>query len=188
MIRCFGCKNKDNRGMSLVEIIIVIAIMSVFIGVSGYGLSLSNNKAAAECAQKLCSALQHTRTVTMGKHETSLTLYMDAEGRIRVREVAQKLIDDDGNVELEERPSIVGENGVFVSCTLTDGSSVDISETNNITFSFNRGSGALEATYVNAVKCDENCNCRQITISKAGRTQYIVIVPVTGKIMITNTP
>ena len=98
------------------------------------------------------------------------------------------VFDDDGNVELEERQSIVGENGVFVSCTLTDGSSVDISETNNITFSFNRGSGALEATYVNAVKCDENCNCRQITISKAGRTQYIVIVPVTGKIMITNTP
>ena len=44
--------NRDQRGFSMVELIIVIAIMSIMAGVVGYGFSLTNGKPAEECAKK----------------------------------------------------------------------------------------------------------------------------------------
>lgn len=43
---------KDNRGVSLVEIIVVIAIMAVLVGVTSYGLSLISGKPVDECAKR----------------------------------------------------------------------------------------------------------------------------------------
>ena len=40
---------KDDLGFSLVEIIIVVAIMSILLATVRYGLSLSDGKPAEEC-------------------------------------------------------------------------------------------------------------------------------------------
>ena len=64
----------NNLGFSLVELIIVVAIMSLFVGVTGYGLSLSSGKPAEECARKLAACIQHGRTTTMGKYRNIITV------------------------------------------------------------------------------------------------------------------
>ena len=183
-----GClkRKQDNRGMSLVEIIIVVAIMSIFIGTVGYGLSMISGKPAEECGQKLLSALQHTRTITMGKKDTTITIFMDAEERIAVKEVAVKLLDNDGNTTTEERESVVGAKGVAVICTMSDGSTVNITGTNTVELKFDRGSGALRSTRVNGI--DNSTVCTLITISKGDKIRYITITPVTGKLELTTTP
>ena len=164
-----GClkRKQDNRGMSLVEIIIVVAIMSIFIGTVGYGLSMISGKPAEECGQKLLSALQHTRTITMGKKDTTITIFMDAEERIAVKEVAVKLLENDGNTTTEERESVVGAKGVAVICTMSDGSTVNITGTNMVELKFDRGSGALRSTRVNGI--DNSTVCTLITISKGDK-------------------
>ena len=183
-----GClkRKQDNRGMSLVEIIIVVAIMSIFIGTVGYGLSMISGKPAEECGQKLLSALQHTRTITMGKKDTTITIFMDAEERIAVKEVAVKLLDNDGNTTTEEWESVVGAKGVAVICTMSDGSTVNITGTNMVELKFDRGSGALRSTRVNGI--DNSTVCTLITISKGDKIRYITITPVTGKLELTTTP
>lgn len=70
-------KKKDNRGVSLVELIIVIAIMSIIIGMTGYGLSLVSNKPVDECAKKIEMALNRNRTNAMGKKEAYIEFYLD---------------------------------------------------------------------------------------------------------------
>lgn len=172
--------------MSLVEIIIVVAIMSVFIGVMGYGISMISGKPAEECAQKLLSAIQHTRTITTGKQDTTITIFMDSEERIVTKEVSVRLLDNDGNTTTEERESVVGAKGVSVICTMSDGSTVNITGANTVELKFDRGSGALRSTRVNGI--DNSTVCTLITISKGDKIRYITITPVTGKLELTTTP
>lgn len=185
MKKRFGGTDRDNRGMSLIEIIIVVAIMSTMIGVVSFGLSLVSGKPAEECAQKLASVIQHTRTITMGKNMTTITIYMDAEGRIAAKEVSER-IDNDGIVEVDEKVTIVGDKGVKVVCYDSGGGETEITGSNKLELSFDRGSGALKKAKINGV--DSDYYCTMIVISKANKTKYIVITQVTGKLSIQNTP
>ena len=187
-----GClkRKQDNRGMSLVEIIIVVAIMSIFIGTVGYGLSMISGKPAEECAQKLLSAIQHTRTITTGKQDTTITIFMDSEERIVTKEVSVRLLDNDGNTTTEERESVVGAKGVAVICTMSDETSthtVEITGGNRVELKFDRGSGALRSTRINDTDYGK-VRTLLITISKGDTTRYITITPVTGKLELTTTP
>lgn len=185
MKKRFGGTDRDNRGMSLIEIIIVVAIMSTMIGVISFGLSLVSGRPAEECAQKLASVIQHTRTITMGKNMTTITIYMDADGRIAAREVSERILDNDGNVAVDEKITIVGDKGVEVVCHVAGGGETEITGSNTLELSFDRGSGALQTTKINGAVSG---NCTMIVISKANKTRYIVITSVTGKLSIQNTP
>lgn len=82
-------KKTDNRGMSLVEIVLVIALMMVIAGITGYGLSLIGQKPVEECARKVEIALNQNRTNSMGKKVAYLEFYMTTSGRAAYREYSQ---------------------------------------------------------------------------------------------------
>lgn len=176
---------QDNRGMSLVEIIIVVAIMSTMIGVVGFGINLISGRPAEECAQKLTSALQHARTITMGKNTTSITIFMNAEGQIVAREESVRILDMDGNIATDVRVSVVGESGVSITFEFEEGPSVDLAAGTELYLEFDRESGALDTTQVNGAP---RAKCNRITITRADKTRYILIDLVTGKVSISNTP
>lgn len=178
-------RKNDNRGMSLIEIIITVAIMSTILGAAGFGISLISGRPAEACVQKLVSSIQHARTATMGKNKTGISIYMDAEGRIVAEETSERLIDNDGTISVEEKERIVGDKGVTVSCSMTDGSSVQITGGNTLELEFDRSSGALKTTKINGVVSQP---CVGVTVSMRDKTKYIVITPVTGKLAITDTP
>lgn len=46
-----------NKGMSLVELIVVVAILAIFTGGITYSMNWASGKAAEECAQKLAYSL-----------------------------------------------------------------------------------------------------------------------------------
>lgn len=81
-------KKKDDRGLSLVEIILVIALMTAIAGVAGYGLGLISHKPVEECARKVEIALNQNRTNSMGKKEAYLQFYVTSDGAT-VREYSQ---------------------------------------------------------------------------------------------------
>lgn len=159
---------KDDLGFSLVEIIIVVAIMSILLATVGYGLSLSDGKPAEECARKLASVIQHGRTTTMGKYRNTITVRMDSDKCI----VEEKILIKEGEPE-GIRSSTVGNKGVTVEYSTDNGATyVPLS---SVMLRFDSGSGALKE------------GPTKFRISKAGTTKYVVIESLTGRVIVSDT-
>ena len=90
--------------MSLVELIVVIAIMAVLVGLIGFSLSLLTGSHARECAQKVSAEMDSTKTGCMSRFEEYMELKfietpdpdkgIDKKGFYTVRTV--KTIDKNG--------------------------------------------------------------------------------------------
>lgn len=162
---------QNNKGYSLVEIIIVVAIMAIMVSVVSYGLSFASGRAADECARKLTSSLQHARTATMGKYKTTITIRKDANGIWADETVTTADAATGGAGTATTTTTKIGDAKVDISFSETG----DVAST-PVTFEFNRGSGAL-TTYADRAAVS-------FTVSKAGKTYTVEIVPITGKIAV----
>ena len=142
-------EKKDNRGMSLVEIILVIALMIVVAGFTGYGVSLIGQRPVEECARKVEIALNQNRTNSMGKQEAYLEFYMTSDGRAAFQEYWKSVRDDSvHSVHSEDGEDglVIGAADVkmrFVYKDATGVESVVPMETDHIRVSFKRDSGSL---------------------------------------------
>ncbi len=173
-----GKRNINNRGFSLVELIITVAILAALIGVTGYGVSLVSGKPAEQCARKLAGALQHARTATMGKYRNVITVKRDSDGRLIVSEEYLIRIEDDDTEVTGHREHIVGAKGVTVKYE-TDNSGTYTDLAGDITLRFDSGSGALKKT------TSTDGYYTSFEISKANKTYYVVIETLTGRITAT---
>ncbi len=81
----------NNKGFSLVELIVVIAIMMVVIGGVISWTGMLYTRAARQCAEQLTHEFGQVRIDTMGKGSVSMNLYVKADGSIWVRESAVKV-------------------------------------------------------------------------------------------------
>lgn len=167
--------HNDNKGMSLVEIMVVIAILSVLTGVVGYGISLSTSRDVDACAQKLLSGIQHTRTVTMGKKSASINIGYDND-RIKITETSI-LIKDDGTDDVNAKGTIVGKKGIVVNYILEDGTTGALGS--SLELEFDRASGALSKTRINGAN---SALCKELKVSRGAYSATVEIVPLTGKV------
>ena len=139
-------KKKDNRGMSLVEIILVIALMVVVAGITGYGVSMIGQKPVEECARKVEIALNQNRTNSMGKQGAYLEFHMTDDGRAAFRECWKNVRVEDGSDVHRGTDVVIGAADVklrFVYEDATGGESVVTMGTDYIQVSFKRDSGSL---------------------------------------------
>lgn len=128
----------NEKGFSLVELIIVIAIMAVVIGTVVFSVSMVFSANAKTCCNNLQRAIADCKVTTMGKSEAWLVLYRgsdnqiycqmyyneavienDAEGNPKVKK------NDDGNVIMKavpanEEPQKIGGKRVVVTYIDTD--------------------------------------------------------------------
>ncbi len=68
---------KNNKGVSLIEIIIVIAIMTIVGGTVILTTRVATDKHVNSCALKLASSLEQTRNLAMGKQGAYLDIWQD---------------------------------------------------------------------------------------------------------------
>lgn len=170
-------RKKDNRGMTLVEIIIVLALMTVIAGMAGYGLSLVSNKPVQECTKKVEMALNRNRTNSMGKKEAWVEFFIE-NGRVTVLE---HTLSGRTGAAPQETKSVIGDKDVNMRPTYSDGS-VALLDGTHRRIAFARDSGALVGNEVGVV-------CTKIEIfkgaySSAGYKQTIVLETLTGKVRI----
>lgn len=163
---------KDNRGLSLVEVIIVITIMAVLGGLLTMGISAGVSKPAEECAEKLEAALNNARITTMGKQSVELELYKK-NNYIYLKE---KIISADGNNS--EKETRIGAKGVDVTYKISGESHVALSST-PVKFKFKRTTGGLEP-----VEVSSNRYCEEIVISKGTRVKTMKLFYLTGKVTV----
>ena len=171
----------NNKGMSLVEIVTVVAILSLLVGIVSYGFSLSSSRDVDTCAQKLSSSIQHTRTVTMGKNKTTITIKYKDE-KIVVNEFVQ-IRKDDGTLVPNNKETVLGKKGVTLRYTLEGGSELVLAATDSLELEFDRGSGALLKTRINGT---EVALCKGLRVVRGSKNATIDIVPLTGKVTVRN--
>ena len=65
---------KNNKGLSLVELIVVIAIMAVMIGGGGFTISMLSGAEAKQAVQKFSAQLNDVKTGTMTKADEEMVI------------------------------------------------------------------------------------------------------------------
>ena len=156
----------DNRGMSMIELLAVIAIMAVLLGTATNIVGYLSGKQARQCAYKMDSILTETRMETMGKstgekESVYLTIKND-NGKIYAVQ----------NIKSDEKSTLIG-NSVKIVAKDVKGSEMELSNGTYFNVYFNRATGALY---------DEAYNYCEMRISQGKHTYVVSIVPTTGKI------
>ncbi len=202
---------KNNRGLSLIELIVVIAIMAVLIGAAGFGLSLLVGTEARQAVYKMEAQLNDTKTGTLTKAGEDLVVrYIDVSSN--ADDWALKGVDKSGyyadkclytiimntpgsNMKQQysdkHEYSYIGAKKVDIDVFLSSGQ-VKIDSTNAIRIRFKRDSGEIEDVEVGSVNAaDEFTASSTGKIDriefKAGLRKYVIkFTPLTGQFSISS--
>lgn len=169
-------KSMKNKGFSLVELIVVVAIMGVMTAVGGYALTAISSANAKECARELEAGLISTRTQSYssdsGDSIATVSFYKGTDGIYMEK-------------SFETGTKKIGGSKVSVSYGVKteDGSSIVYTDlgSSRITFSFNRSSGAFRSMKVDGTSASM---CDAIKVTSGHKTYIITCYEQTGKTML----
>lgn len=138
--------SKNNKGYSLVELIIVVAIITILGGTVMFSISLIFSADAKGCAHSLTSALADTKVNAMGRDGAYMELTRDSNGDIWVTQWVKKSswMESGNPQKIGTRRITVyyfaegTEVGDFDSTTGTE-----LASGTTIYFSFDRSTGAF---------------------------------------------
>jgi len=156
----------NNAGISLVEVIIVLAIMGIIGGAVLLSTSVATNKQVNSCAEKLASSLEQTRNLVMGKQKGYLRIWQDPGDYVYI----QMYIDGD---KFSDEVAI-GKPGITVNYTLADGSTGVLTAGTPIDVGFLRNGSVSKASGFSQVK--------QFEITNGNRVVVVNIDQFTGRI------
>ncbi len=111
--------NKNNKGFSLVEIVVVIAITAIITTGSIIGLSMLKGLKASKCCEMLTYALREVKTEQMGRDSVKLLLKADSDAYIATKVsyaykvVGDELKKDEVNTVAADTPSKLGETSAI---------------------------------------------------------------------------
>lgn len=172
-------KYMKNKGFSLVELIVVIAILGVMTAVGGYALTAISSANAKECAREIEAGLISTRTESYSRDTATdvitVSFYKNADG-----------VYMEKKFKTETETKKIGGSKVSVSYKYKTNTN-PATETENvlgndaIVFSFNRSSGAFREMKVGANTVGM---CKTITITSGSKTYTITCYEHTGKTML----
>ncbi|SER21414.1 hypothetical protein SAMN04487884_10351 [Butyrivibrio fibrisolvens] len=174
-------KNKciNDKGVSLVELIIIIAIMAVLSTGLISMIGILNGRAARECAQDTLSALSKVRVLTLSKSTGAppsgkasdanvyLEIIPDSDGRILIKQAKK---NEDGVVVVFDQIS-VGAANVDIIAEI-NGKEVNLTGT-DIKIAYDRATGAF-------LKYSDEGYMTKLTF-KQGKSYTIYMTPATGK-------
>lgn len=158
---------KNNKGFSLVELIVIIAIMAVLaIPIVTY-VGMLGNSQAKKCAKELANHISQTKVCAMSRSYASMTVYADDTG-VYVKTVQ-------GETEKTEK---IGDKSVTVKFRDIRGSStyttVGNTEATGLKLEFDRASGACK-------KMASGKYCYGFEIICGSSKYTIELEPLTGK-------
>lgn len=189
---------KDNKGYSLVELVIVIAIIAAISGMAIYSLSLLFGQYARECANNTSAVLDKEKNYALTKSAT-VDCYVeivmrDDDGYYARYYVPGSAITKTDWVLIEEQK--IGKKSVSMVATLMNSGTgvsrdVTIDADTSIKIVYNRSSGAFKGTvesdgsggdagYLPSMSDIGNEQCTKIIIEQ-GKVYEIQLYPATGK-------
>lgn len=189
---------KNNKGFSLVELIIVVAIMTILLGMVFYSFSLMVGQYARECANNTSAVLDKEKNYALAKSATVdcyvEIIYRENDGYYARYYVPGSAITKTVWVLDEEQK--LGKQKVSMEFTLENAGAgttdnVTLDADTSVKIVFNRSSGAFKGAVVaDGSEGDAGSlpdmltlgskQCTKITITQ-GRTYEITLYPSTGK-------
>lgn len=148
-----------NKGVTLIEILVVLAILAVAVGGAGIGISLAYSRDAEKCAKTINAALENTRMLSMSK-KGNFTMELDMENnKLYIR--SSEETDPVSEEELQKR----------VKLFLPD----DAGKT-SLTVQFDKSTGK-----VFSMSSEKNGVLRITSENNGGKRATVVLVKGTGK-------
>lgn len=182
-----GYRISGNQGFSLVELIIVVAIMAILAGGLALSLSVVSNRKVSKCADEIAATIERAKVLTLGKAKDNVKCIISYDST----EGAYYAVIKQGGTEVSNRK--VGENPITITVyfdnettgyTLENISSKDPYDEEHydgLLLLFDRASGAfVEGT--NKAGGAEKKYCSRIVVSGGNREVEINTVGKTGKI------
>lgn len=131
---------KNNKGVTLIELVIVVAILTVIVSASLIGFGFYSSYPAKQCANNLKTSLINGRIVALGKNDYKIYIGKETDGTVYIRED----IDSGSGMVTGEKIKI-GDKSVTVKYYVgTDPTPIVISNGNSISFSFKRETGGFD--------------------------------------------
>lgn len=170
----------NNKGYTLMEILIVLAIMGVVIGFFVSDIGYISGGSVRGCVKSIKVALSEVRIKTMGKTETLFCLYKGSDGYYIVHGV-------DGTTEPAER---CGSGTVtiryYTASNPTVAQTVDTGAP--LVIGFNRANGSIDTSIGASINIDgsyvtvSGTDCNKIEVTGGGKSETIMISTATGKV------
>lgn len=161
---------KNNKGFSLVELIVVAALMVLVTGWLMYNASSIFGHSAKECHRKIGSAIQNTKIDTLSKskndptNQCMLMLEIDSKGIVTATEVINGAVQEPEKLN-KRRVNVVVQQG---------GTKQELSTLGILYIKFDRSTGEIA----------QPINIEKITVMGGfGKSYDIEFWPKTGKIV-----
>lgn len=164
------CYENNNNGYSIIELIIVLAIIAIIISTVFYSIILVFSANAKSCANNMQRSIGDCKVTTMGKSAAYIELYRDADQNVYTR----MYVMDSGGSYVPSEPQKVGTSRVYVAYTPEGGAETELLAGDKIEIRFDRASGGFEE--------DASGNIYEKLHVQGGSKKYeIVLTKLTGK-------
>jgi prepilin-type N-terminal cleavage/methylation domain-containing protein len=173
---------KNNAGFSLVELVVVIAIIAILSGIGLYGVGQIWGYRARQCAKQVESSLTAAKVTTLGKATKNGNIYWELSKESDGYYVNTVVLNSDSSVKSETKKK-VGPSNLKVTYGSTD---TDVAVT-PLRLCYNRASGEIY-DYIDDGKGGTSAttltSTTKITVKNPGGTKSyeITLVPKTGKV------
>lgn len=130
----------NNRGISFIELIIIIAILGILGGGSLMYLRLGSGSEAGEAQKKIAYMIENTKITAMGKDASTVEFFRDGENL-----VAEVVVRSGSNVTTTKE-IIAGRKILVFFSEQRNASAANetLLSTQRVKFDFDRSSGALK--------------------------------------------
>jgi len=155
--------DKKNAGFTLVELIVIIAILAIMVGGVTIGISIMRKKNVEKAAKNINYKMTQLRSWNMSKDNTRDLTIKKASGEFNLDddEVNEKILDDTTNIEY----------------VLDDGSATSVNQSIAIKFQRN---GTIKFVIDNDTTHPID-NVEKLKLSNGSKTVNITMVADTGK-------
>lgn len=133
------CYENNNNGYSIIELIIVLAIIAIIISTVFYSIILVFSANAKSCANNMQRSIGDCKVTTMGKSAAYMELYRDADQNVYTR----MYVMDSGGSYVPSEPQKVGTSRVYVAYTPEGGAETELLAGDKIEIRFDRASGGF---------------------------------------------
>ena len=178
--------NNKNGGFSLVELIVVIAIMAALTGIASMSLASVMGVSVKQCARDIQSAANQTRVSTLGKDEVIMTITKGNKAKSSEAYYCT-IVTKDGLGKTTENEEKIGKSNLDITYVLSDSkgnktSDITLDDTHSLTIKFNRGTGAMAPCMKSDGSSGGDYYCMQIKVKKNSTEKIISFYPETGKV------